>query len=701
MNVDGDGKDRHGMNHQMHGGKTRETMYDRFEIQAGRQHEDDKVNDDARDGSLGAVGASAAIQIPHTQHQTAETVCWERFLHVRSIRVLLVENDDSTRHVVTALLRNCSYEVVEAANGIQALKILADMNNHIDIVLTEVVMPYLSGIGLLCKILSHKTRRNIPVIMMSSHDSMGVVFKCLSKGAVDFLVKPIRKNELKNLWQHVWRRCHSSSGSGSESGTQTQKSVKSKSVENSGNDSGSNDENENGINGLNVCDGSSDGSGIQSSWTKQAVEVDSPRPESPRDRADSTCAQVIHSNAEGPITQLVAAAHADKEPQKQDDNLDVTMRIDIDPQLEPKDEALIRIAGNKRQDNQLERSSSKWKMKVRKGPLDLNSESPLSKPMHGDGSSGFIAKSRHLQDNQDPEAPNTHCKALDTEEGAGNNSEELLYAEHGPKRLRAVKDDEIMVNDDRNVFRPSESSAFSRYNPSSNANKPSSGNAGSNSLHDNIQDVTKKASVCDCHSNLNDGPPNHYSHVGSSNIDMSSTTENAFTKPGGAPKINPAVSSSVKHSSLKPRDHHAHLVHISHRKLPHCGSSNVYNEAVEGNAVNYSVNGSVSGSNHGSNCPNGSTTAVNVGGVNMECDNNAGASGSGNGTDETMISQREAALTKFREKRKERCFRKKVRYHSRKQLAEQRPRVRGQFVRKSAVAANNDEDTSKAEEEVN
>lgn len=45
--------------------------------------------------------------------------------------------------------------------------------------------------------------------VMSSHDSMGIVFKCLSKGAADFLVKPIRRNELKNLWQHVWRRCHS------------------------------------------------------------------------------------------------------------------------------------------------------------------------------------------------------------------------------------------------------------------------------------------------------------------------------------------------------------------------------------------------------------------------------------------------------------------------------------------------------------
>jgi len=42
---------------------------------------------------------------------------------------------------------------------------------------------------------------------------------------------------------------------------------------------------------------------------------------------------------------------------------------------------------------------------------------------------------------------------------------------------------------------------------------------------------------------------------------------------------------------------------------------------------------------------------------------------------------REAALNKFRLKRKERCFDKKVRYESRKKLAEQRPRVKGQFVR--------------------
>ncbi|KAJ0244040.1 Signal transduction response regulator [Hirschfeldia incana] len=677
---------------------------------------EDKANGivmDVRNGSGGAgQGSSAGLQIPQSQ-QTAATVCWERFLHVRTIRVLLVENDDCTRYIVTALLRNCSYEVVEVANGVQAWKVLEDLNNHIDIVLTEVVMPYLSGIGLLCKILNHKSRRNIPVIMMSSHDSMGLVFKCLSKGAVDFLVKPIRKNELKILWQHVWRRCQSSSGSGSESGThQTQKSVKSKTVVKSDNDSGRSGENENESNGLNASDGSSDGSGAQSSWTKKAVEVDadSPQTVSPWDRVDSTCAQVVHSNPEVPGNHLIATP-AEKETREENAKFvisaeDVTMGKDLeisihgncDVTLEPKDEPLTKTTG------------------VGKGHLDLNSESRSSKQMHEDGGSGFKAmSSHHLQDNREPEAPNTHCKTVDTNEAVIKTPEEPMHVEHSSKRHRGAKDDETIARDDRNVLRRSEGSAFSRYNPALNNNKLSGGNLGSNARHDkNCQELIKRTeAACDCHSNMNESlPDNHHSRVGSNNVEMSSTTvNNAFTKPGD-PKVSPAGSSSAKRSLFQPLpcDHHHsshNLVHVPERKLPpQYGSSNVYNETVEGNnnnnnAVNYSVNGSGSGSGHGSNDPYGSSNGMNAGGVNMGSENGAGKSGSGDGSgsgsgsgnvaDENKISQREAALTKFRQKRKERCFRKKVRYQSRKKLAEQRPRVRGQFVRKTAATTDDND----------
>lgn len=54
--------------------------------------------------------------------------------------------------------------VTAVENGLQAWKILEDLTTHMDLVLAEVVLPSLSGIGLLCKIMGHKTCKNIPVI---------------------------------------------------------------------------------------------------------------------------------------------------------------------------------------------------------------------------------------------------------------------------------------------------------------------------------------------------------------------------------------------------------------------------------------------------------------------------------------------------------------------------------------------------------
>lgn len=74
-----------------------------------REFEVETVNVDVQGGGVGTLQAKV-LQLQH-QEQTREVVNgWERFLHVTSIKVLLVENDDSTRHIVTALLRNCKYE---------------------------------------------------------------------------------------------------------------------------------------------------------------------------------------------------------------------------------------------------------------------------------------------------------------------------------------------------------------------------------------------------------------------------------------------------------------------------------------------------------------------------------------------------------------------------------------------------------------
>ncbi|URE35561.1 Two-component response regulator-like PRR73 [Musa troglodytarum] len=702
---------------------------------------------------------SAGLQ-KQEQQPPGPIVRWERFLPVRTLKVLLVENDDSTRQVVSALLRNCSYEVTAVANGLQAWKILERLTNHVDLVLTEVVMPGLNGIGLLSKIMNHKTRKNIPVIMMSSNDSMGTVFKCLSKGAVDFLVKPIRKNELKNLWQHVWRRCHSSSDSGSESGIQTQKSVKSKSSDDSDNSSNSNDDDNESID-LNARDGSDHGSRTQSSWTKRAAETDSPQPMSPLDQLadppDSTCAQVIHPTPETfskdqVPTSAIRENHGKKKPS--DDCMGKKMKIqecrkpEMQYEIHSTEQDFIKLA-----DKKMDKLPEK----------DSKNEGHLG-TFHNDSFNEPNAQAANLIDavasssdarvvTRIAQAPSGFSKVIEEQDKINHTSIDLPSIELSLKRLRSIG--EKANQDDRNVLRRLELSAFSRYHTSAASNQAPTGCGGSCSPLDASSEAIKTESMYNIVSRSDAGHPKQGSN-GSNDNDMGSTTKNALAQPA-VHKMMTASTSTVKcnqSTSLHPAQfqasesqeppvqdnvetvtaasatnqprkfqhqvpaqhhhghryhHHYHQVHNvqqpspNHNDLslknksgatPQCGSSNVFNGHVEGNAANYSINGSNSGSNYCSNWQNGSSNAIQTGGLNIEsangvaeqCDpgsGNGSGSGSACGMDQNRLAQREAALKKFRQKRKERNFRKKVRYQSRKKLAEQRPRVRGQFVRQS------------------
>ncbi|CAN8284467.1 unnamed protein product [Cochlearia groenlandica] len=140
--------------------------------------------------------------------RSSEDVRWEKYLPKTVLKVLLVESDDSTRQIITSLLQKCSYEVIGVSDGLAAWEILKEKSNNIDIILTELDLLKISGFELLALVMENDSYyiNNIPVVMMSCQDSITMVFKCMMRGAVDFLIKPIRRNELKHLWQHVWRR---------------------------------------------------------------------------------------------------------------------------------------------------------------------------------------------------------------------------------------------------------------------------------------------------------------------------------------------------------------------------------------------------------------------------------------------------------------------------------------------------------------
>ncbi|KAK9748071.1 hypothetical protein RND81_02G033500 [Saponaria officinalis] len=130
----------------------------------------------------------------------------DQFIDRSKVQILLCDNDSKSCDDVVSLLSNCSYQVTAVKSPRQVIDALNAEGPNIDIILSEVDLPMKKGLKLLKYIMRDKELQRIPVIMMSKQDEVSLVVKCLRLGAADFLVKPLRSNELLNLWTHMWRR---------------------------------------------------------------------------------------------------------------------------------------------------------------------------------------------------------------------------------------------------------------------------------------------------------------------------------------------------------------------------------------------------------------------------------------------------------------------------------------------------------------
>jgi serine/threonine protein kinase/class 3 adenylate cyclase len=107
------------------------------------------------------------------------------------LHVLLVEDDDMTRRISEIQLK-MKYQVSSARNGKEALQMLLGDPESYDVVLLDTFMPVMDGYETLIAIQHHSEIRDIPVIMLTVHDDVHAINMCLSLGARDYLVKPLR-----------------------------------------------------------------------------------------------------------------------------------------------------------------------------------------------------------------------------------------------------------------------------------------------------------------------------------------------------------------------------------------------------------------------------------------------------------------------------------------------------------------------------
>jgi two-component system, cell cycle sensor histidine kinase and response regulator CckA len=102
--------------------------------------------------------------------------------------ILVVEDEDAVRRIVRITLESTGYTVLEARSGAEALEITARHAGRIDLVLTDVVMPEMSGRELAERLA--KDQPGIPILFVSGYTDDAVVRHGLVESAVAFLQKP-------------------------------------------------------------------------------------------------------------------------------------------------------------------------------------------------------------------------------------------------------------------------------------------------------------------------------------------------------------------------------------------------------------------------------------------------------------------------------------------------------------------------------
>ena len=110
-------------------------------------------------------------------------------------RILVVDDEINMQVVLRAMLKKEGYEVFTAPDGREALKILA--GDDIDVVVTDLKMPNLDGMGLLERVAADYPA--VPVIMITAHGTVATAVDALKKGAFDYVTKPFEQDELKNV----------------------------------------------------------------------------------------------------------------------------------------------------------------------------------------------------------------------------------------------------------------------------------------------------------------------------------------------------------------------------------------------------------------------------------------------------------------------------------------------------------------------
>jgi two-component system, chemotaxis family, chemotaxis protein CheY len=115
--------------------------------------------------------------------------------------IMTVDDSKTMRDMVTFTLRGAGFQVCEAEDGQKALQVLK--TTTVDLVITDLNMPKLDGVGLIRALRADPKHRSVPILMLTTESDPAKKAEGRGAGATGWLVKPFNPEKLVELIHRV------------------------------------------------------------------------------------------------------------------------------------------------------------------------------------------------------------------------------------------------------------------------------------------------------------------------------------------------------------------------------------------------------------------------------------------------------------------------------------------------------------------
>jgi len=117
--------------------------------------------------------------------------------------ILVVDDSESIRLLVTATLENVGYNVIVAVDGVDALQYIT--GDHLDLIITDLNMPNKDGIELIKNLRAQETYKFTPILLLTTESQADKKREAKEAGATGWIVKPFFQEKLITTIKKVLR----------------------------------------------------------------------------------------------------------------------------------------------------------------------------------------------------------------------------------------------------------------------------------------------------------------------------------------------------------------------------------------------------------------------------------------------------------------------------------------------------------------